>query len=276
MITFIALIFYIICFAIVVLYIVFFRFRLVFLKRNREKLSHSKLPPVSVIVCAKNEEKNLKQNLPLILQQDYPDFEVIVVDDNSTDETYYLLKVMQHDYPHLHVIRLNENVNFFRGKKFPLSIGIREARNEHLLLTDADCIPLTKNWVRTMAENFTKNKEIVLGYGKHKQQKGFLNSLIRFETLYTAMQYFSFALAGIAYMGVGRNMAYKKQTFTKQKGFSKHYNLMSGDDDLFVNSAATKNNVAIEINYDSFTISEPKQNWKSWWKQKRRDRKSVV
>jgi cellulose synthase/poly-beta-1,6-N-acetylglucosamine synthase-like glycosyltransferase len=270
MITSIALIFCCICFVIVVWYISFFRFRLVFFKGRREKQIQSELPPVSVIICAKNEEHNLKMNLPAILKQRYPDFEVIVVDDNSTDETYYVLKAIQQDFPNLRVIKLNENVNFFRGKKFPLSVGIREARNEHLLLTDADCIPLSDQWIRTIAENFTENREIVLGYGTYTKQKGFLNLLIRFETLFTAMQYFSFALAGHAYMGVGRNLAYKKQIFVKVKGFSGHYNLLSGDDDLFVNSVATKNNVAIEFHPDSVTVSDPKTTWKTWWKQKRR------
>ncbi len=226
--------------------------------------------PVSVIICAKNEERNLNQNLPLILNQDYDNFEVVVVDDNSNDESSFFLKSLQRQYSNLKVVTLTENVNFFSGKKFPLSLGIKSASHNHLLLTDADCRPASAMWLRLMVSGFIDDKSIVLGYGKYAWKKGFLNTLIRFETLHTAMQYFSFALTGMPYMGVGRNLAYTKQIFNAQKGFSRHYNVISGDDDLFVNSAANKLNTACVIHPDAFTVSESHSSWSAWWKQKRR------
>ncbi len=276
MVSLIALITTTILFGFLFFYYIFFRFRFAFFKLRPTSHHQNKLPAVSVVLCAHNEKKNITSNLPLILDQEYEDFEVIVVDDHSTDDTYYVLREMQQNYPNLRIIKLNDSVSFFRGKKFPLSIGIREAKNNHLLLTDADCKPCSGKWIQAMAAHFSEKTEIILGYGKYYEKRGLLNRLIRFDTLYSAMQYFSFALAGNSYMGVGRNLAYKKETFNRVKGFSAHYNIMSGDDDLFVNSAARKDNVAIEINLDSFTVSEPKTSWIAWWKQKRRHLTSGV
>ena len=270
MLTFIALIVCFSSFTVLLFYILFFRFRIAFYKRKETFNQYIKPIPISVVICAKNEEDNLIKNLPLFLSQNYPEFEIVVVDDNSTDETYYVLKAMQQEHENLQVVRLNENVNFFSGKKFPLSIGIRSAKYNHLLLTDADCIPASPQWIGMMAASFSEEKNIVLGYGQYKRRKGLLNLFIRFDTLYTAMQYFGFALAGIPYMGVGRNLAYSKKIFNEQKGFSKHYNLVSGDDDLFVNASANKKNTNTVILPQAFTISEPHIRLRSWWKQKRR------
>ncbi len=226
---------------------------------------------VSVVICAKNEYSNLKKNLPQILDQDYPDFEVIVVNDASDDYTHELLEDMDREYPHLKIVNIRENLNFFSGKKFALSIGIKSAKNDLLLLTDADCYPNSKHWISKMAEPFTSKKvEIVLGYGPYEKKSGLLNTLIRFDTVHVAMQYFSFALKRKTYMGVGRNLAYRKSLFLKSKGFIAHYKLMSGDDDLFINSVSTKTNTRIQIHPDSYTYSEPETTYGKWVNQKRR------
>jgi cellulose synthase/poly-beta-1,6-N-acetylglucosamine synthase-like glycosyltransferase len=263
-------------FGIIVFYILFFRMRLAYAAKRILRPQYYTNFPVSVVICARNEEENLKKNLPHILSQAYQTFEVVVVDDNSADESYFYLKALQQEHSNLKVIRLNENVNFFSGKKFPLSIGIRSASYDHLLLTDADCMPSSAHWIQLMVSGFVTNKKIVLGYGKYAQHKGLLNILIRFDTLYTAMNYFSFSLAGVPYMGVGRNLAYHKELFNEQKGFSKHYNVVSGDDDLFVNAAADTKNTACLIHPYAFTVSEPRRTWGEWWKQKLRHLKTSV
>ena len=255
---------------ILVFYSLFFHAKLLFYKPINKKVSETNLPQISVVISAKDEDLNLQKFLRRILMQNYPKFEVVVVDDGSDDDTYYVLKDFQNDFKNLNVIRLGETVNFYSGKKFPLSIGIRSAKYEHLLLTDADCFPTSPNWIKEIAAGFSENKSIVLGYGKYKTQKGLLNKLIRFETINTAIQYFSFALRGLSYMGVGRNLAYKKELFLKNKGFSKYYTKLSGDDDLFINQVANAKNVSISINPESFTISRPKAKFKDWVKQKRR------
>ena len=156
------------------------------------------------------------------------------------------------------------------GKKFPLSIGIKTAKYEIVLLTDADCVPASELWIEKMQETYDDDTEIVLGYGAFHKKKGLLNKLIRWETFHTALQYFSYTLAGKPYMGVGRNLSYKKTVFFRHKGFSAHNNILSGDDDLFINNAATKKNTKINIDKDAFTLSEPVKSWGQWVKQKTR------
>lgn len=235
---------------------------------KKQKLSNKK--PVSVVICAKNEYKNLKKNLPFVLEQDYPDFEVIVVNDASEDDSIFLLKSFSKKYSNLKIVNIQQDLNFFKGKKFPLSIGIKSAKNDIIILTDADCKPASNKWIDKISSNFTDKTEIVLGYGKYESRKGLINKIIRFDTLHIAIQYFSFSLIGQTYMGVGRNLAYRKSLFYKNKGFILHYTISSGDDDLFINNVATKNNSRIEISPESHTISIPKTSFLAWMKQKRR------
>ncbi len=226
--------------------------------------------PVSVIIAARDEYLNLRENLPSILEQEYPDFEVIVVNNDSTDDSTTLLKNFQLRYPHLNVIHIERNLNFFKGKKFPLSIGIKAAKHDILLFTDADCRPATPHWISNMQSAFTPETGIVLGIGQYARKSGLLNLLIRFETFFIAVQYLSFALAGMPYMGVGRNLAYRKSLFMKQKGFISHYKVSSGDDDLFVNEAAQTTRVDIMVLPESHTFSRPVSNLRRWFIQKRR------
>ena len=226
--------------------------------------------PVSVIICAKNEAINLRKNLQAVLEQAYPDFEVIVVNDCSWDESSEYLDEMALTYKHLKVVTIKEQEKYRHGKKFALTLGVKAAKNELLLMTDADCIPSSKNWLAQMQSQFSSETEIVLGYGAYQKKPGFLNKLIRFDTFLIAMQYFGFALGGNAYMGVGRNLAYRKSLFFRNKGFAKHNHLFSGDDDLFVNENANKQNTKIEISESAFTLSEPKAKFGDWFRQKRR------
>ncbi len=226
--------------------------------------------PVSIIICARNEEENLRQNLPAILEQDYPNYEVIVVNDRSTDKTEDILEILKKKYPHLRSTLIKKDSKFIYGKKLALTIGIKSAKNEWLLLTDADCVPVSSKWLRMMQQHFTSNNSVVLGYSGYYSGKGLLNLLIRYETVFIAMQYLSFALAGIPYMGVGRNLAYRKSLFFQNKGFANHSHLSSGDDDLFINKVAKKCSTTVEFKPESHTFSSPKQNWKSWYYQKKR------
>lgn len=241
--------------------------RLAFHKRRKEKTNTD---PVSIIICAKNEVLNLRKNLITILEQDYPEYEVIVVNDCSWDESGSFLDEMSKKYPHLKVVTIVEQEKYRHGKKFALTLGIKAAKYELLLMTDADCRAQNNGWCRKMQAHFNHGTEIVLGYGAYLKRKGLLNKLIRFDTFSIAVNYFSAALAGNAYMGVGRNLAYRKSLFFRSKGFARHNHLFSGDDDLFVNENATGTNTAIETDPDSFTLSEPKNTFNSWLKQKTR------
>lgn len=226
--------------------------------------------PVSVIVCARDEYYNLQENLPLLLSQDYSTFEVVVVNHGSEDETNYLLRDLADIHKNLKIVNVSQDLNFFTGKKFPLSIGIKSASYDVLLFTDADCKPSSNQWIRRMAANFTEETEIVLGYGAYNKSGSLINLLIRFDTTRIAMNYLGFARAGMPYMGVGRNMAYRKSLFYKQNGFISHYRIQSGDDDLFINKAATATNTRIEIQEEAHTISAPKSSLDQWLRQKRR------
>jgi len=225
--------------------------------------------PISIIICAKNELENLRSHLPKILEQNYPEFEVIVVNDQSNDRSDALLEELEKKHKHLVVVTIEQHINKHIGKKFALTLGIKTAKYEHLLLTDADCSPNSKNWAQLMCNNFN-TADIVLGYGGHQKKKGLLNKIICFDTFNVAQQYLSYALAGHTYMGVGRNMAYKKSLFFDNKGFANHIHIPSGDDDLFIQEIATNNNVTIEINTQAHTSSEVIKSWKEWSYQKRR------
>ena len=227
--------------------------------------------PVSVIICARNEAHNLVDNLPGILFQQYKTtHEVIVVNDNSEDETKYVLEEFKKTFKDLVIIPLTQEAIMIPGKKFPLSVGIKSTRHEVLLLTDADCVPASEFWMQKMQEGYSSGIEIVLGYGAYKKKKGLLNKLIRFETFQTALQYFSFAIAGHPYMGVGRNLSYKRSLFFDNKGFSSINHIPGGDDDLFINKVANKHNTAIILDKDAHTLSEPKTTWNEWLRQKSR------
>ncbi|GAB4498747.1 MAG: glycosyltransferase [Saprospiraceae bacterium] len=233
-------------------------------------ISHSR-SPISVIICARNEADNLRRFLPKILEQEYPgEWEVVVVDDASEDDTPAVLQFFQGKTPRLRVVRISEKKQ--PGKKHALAQGIAAAKSDSLLLTDADCEPASPHWLARMAAalNEKPKTEIVLGYGPMREGKGWLNGWSRFETAHTAIQYFSFALAGMPYMGVGRNLAFKRQVYERAGGFAAHADLPSGDDDLLVNGAAHARNTAICLHPEAFMFSESKKTWRGWARQKRR------
>lgn len=226
---------------------------------------------VSVIVCAKNEEENVKKYVPLLAQQDYPDFEIVLIDDASSDETLEVFEEFEQQYSNIRLVKVENNEAFWGNKKYALTLGIKAAKKEYLLFTDADCYPSSKDWITAMTSQFTAEKTIVLGYGGYeKVERSFLNKIIRFETVLTAIQYFSWAKSGLPYMGVGRNLAYKKEEFFNVNGFIDHIQIRSGDDDLFINQAANKTNTTISYTPESFTYSEPKKSFGEWFTQKRR------
>ena len=226
--------------------------------------------PLSVIICARNEAENLSQYLPAVLQQNHPNYEVIVVNDRSWDGTADVLEEFAKQYKHLKIVTVAEGGKFIAGKKFAVTMGIKAAVNEWLVFTDADCIPASASWLMGMQQSENEDISIVLGYSPYLRKRGLLNSLIRFETFFTAVNYLGFALKGMPYMGVGRNMAYRKTLFFKNKGFAAHMHIPSGDDDLFVNAHATASNTAIRINPETHVWSAPNTSFASYLRQKKR------
>jgi glycosyltransferase involved in cell wall biosynthesis len=227
--------------------------------------------PISIIICAKNEAENLAKNLPLILSQEYSNFEIVLVNDSSSDTTLKVMKEFEAKHNNIKLVDVKTNETFWGNKKYALTLGIKASKYDFLVFTDADCAPNSNKWIAHISSNFSNQKSIVIGYGAYaKKRFSLLNKLIRFETVMTALQYFSFANLGSPYMGVGRNLAYRKELFFNNSGFNNHMSIKSGDDDLFINEVANNSNTSICFTKDSFTTSEPKTSFKKWILQKRR------
>lgn len=243
--------------------------RFAFHKQRPERLS-TEQKPVSIIIAARNESQNLLSHIPFLMEQDYPEFEVIIINHQSMDDSQYILEAYSRQYPNLKIIKVERSKHLKYGKKLPLTIGIKGAKYETLLLTDADCQPTSDQWIKSMSHYFTEKKQIVMGYGPYTKEKGLLNKVIRFDTAWIAMNYFSFAKSGMPYMGIGRNLGYTKSAFNAVDGFKSHYSLSSGDDDLFIQDAAKKKNYTINIEPESFCYSKGSSSWKGWFRQKSR------
>ena len=229
------------------------------------------LPAVSVVVCAHNEHTNLQDYLSLLLNQDYPCYEVIVVDDSSEDGSDLLLERWSRQYNHLYHTFVPQGARVLSNKKLALTIGIKAANHDYILLTDADCCPESKYWIREMMTGFAQEQtEVVLGFSPYFEKRGLLNRLIGYDTLFNGLQYMGMARAGKPYMGVGRNLAYKRDTFFSTGGFKGLLSNRAGDDDLFVNRIATRTNTTVVCNRDSLMWSVPKTTWREWFYQKRR------
>ena len=244
--------------------------------RNKRRIKKGKiklldtLPEVSVIICARNEEENLKKHLPSVLKQNYPNYEVIVINDRSYDDTETVLELFKKEYPHLKTSFVPNDAKYIDSKKIAVILGVKAAKNDILVFTDADCEIVSDKWLENMVRSFSEGTQIVLGYGAYNKNKSFANFTQVFDTLFIGIQYLNYAIAGYPYMGVGRNMAYRKSFFESSKGFSKHLDIQSGDDDLFVNDFARKKNTAVCISPDSITTSEEKKTFSAFLAQKER------
>ncbi|WP_430409765.1 glycosyltransferase [Kordia sp.] len=251
----------------VIYFIVFSVFAFAKIKRSKEQYDI----PVSVIICAKNEAENLEKLIPELLQQSYKKFEIVLINDASSDETLAIMERFQKEHDHIKIVDVENNEAFWGNKKYALTLGIKAATHNYLLFTDADCKPLSKHWITEMSQRFSSSKKIVIGYGAYAKKKySLLNLLIRFETVMAAVQAFSYAKIGIPYTAVGRNLAYHRDEFYGVSGFVNHMKIRSGDDDLFIKDAATRKNTAICFSKNSFTVSQAKTSFLSWFRQKRR------
>ncbi len=237
---------------------------------NEPDTEQKKKPSVSIVVAAWNELENLKELLPLLEAQEYPNFEIIVSDDRSIDGTYDYLLFNEGGYKKVNFVRIESLPAHFTAKKYAVTMGIKKATKEVILLTDADCRPTSPHWIDYMVAQLTQGKDIVLGFSPYEYADSKLNSLIRYETFQTALQYFSYALSKMPYMGIGRNLMYRRELFWVTNGFASHHGLLGGDDDLFVNEASNKENVAICIEQEAHVMSVPKKTWGEWIIQKRR------
>ncbi len=235
---------------------------------KKKTAAPAETPPLSVILVAKDTAHELKQHLPSILEQDYPKFEVIVVHDRTSDDCDDVLKLLEDKYSNLYHTFIPDSARHISHKKLGITVGIKASRHEWLVFTEPDCWPQSNQWLRKMAENFTPDTEIVLGYCNYEKAPGWFNKQITFDTLLNAMRYLGMALAGHPYTGTGRNLAYRKSLYYTRNGFASHLELQRGEDDLFINENANRNNVRVETSPESILrTATPK--FKRLWREEK-------
>jgi glycosyltransferase involved in cell wall biosynthesis len=261
--------------AAVPLLIVLFYYLVIFLRLAIYNVEASTMPPnnqqgVSIIVAAQNEEEQLPRLIEALKKQNYPLFEIILIDDRSHDNTRIIIFNEQKADSRIRMVRIDEKPDEFSSKKYAITLGVKAAKYEWLLFTDADCLPNSENWLAQMAAYFVEKNTFVIGVSLYEQEDTFLNDCIQFETFMTAMQYLSWALWGSPYMAVGRNLAYRKSVFMDNNGFYKHIQVIGGDDDLLVNRLAVGEKTEICLQPTAQTTSIPKTTWAAWYQQKKR------
>ncbi len=248
-------------------YHVFFFSRLAF---RRQVVAPDRTTPVSVVVCARNEAAALEELVPVLMDQDHEAFEVVVVNDRSEDLTGEILEWMRPRFPRLKVVNIQADEKFSYGKKIAVGVGVRSATHPHILLTDADCRPVGRDWISGMASGFSKDRQIVIGHSPYEQRPGLANVLERYDGISKAVQFIAFAKAGLPYMGVGRNLGYTHEVFFNAKGPRRHHHLMSGDDDLFINEVARAGNTTAVADPRTFMVTRATEGLASWLHRKRR------
>ena len=266
--SFIVLVIFIVCLVVQLLYHWGFFSKVAFYKRNARPKLDEELEPVSVVLCARDAYEYLIDLIPALLKQDYPDFEIVVVNDCSDDETEEYLKDLERKEPRVKPVQLKQHLNFFNGKKFPLSMGIKSAKNDLLVLTDCNCMPVNDQWLRSVVNRYNQRTEIVIGYSPIVHKKGSLNRLMRFDALQNGLLYLSAALNRHPYMGVSKNLSYRKELFYRNKGFISHYTTSMGDDDLFIGQVANKKNTEVLIDAENAILTTPPSTFRLWMRQK--------
>lgn len=243
------------------------------LKKKKAKVNNEKYS-VSVVICIQNESKNLEEKLPIVLEQEYPNFEVVIVNEESEYNSYnkQVLRALSQVYSNLQIVNIPNNINYFQGKKFPISLGIKTAKNDIIILTDDDTMPTCYTWIDEIVERFTKGKEIVIGYTAIETKKGLLNSLIQYDNHTIALNYLGNAILGNPYMGRGKNLAFKRDLFFRQGGYISHYVIPVGEDDIFINKVTTKKNTGFVLSKDSINLCKTRNTFRDF----KMDKKKLI
>jgi glycosyltransferase involved in cell wall biosynthesis len=240
-----------------------------FLFKRKKRKRDSEKPPVSVIVFAKNSAAQLKENLPYLLAQEYPTFEIVLINNASSDETDEVMETFQEENENIKIVNVDNNEAFWNNKKYSLTLGIKASKYDRLLFTDANAHPISEHWISEMSGKFTVKITIILGYEKYKNESTFKNLFFRFHHLLSAIKCFSFAKTGNPFMAFGNNLAYNKAEFFKVNGFIKHIKFKYGEDDLFIRDAANEENINFCISKDSFIETNPPESFSDWFHQQR-------
>ncbi|HEY0976503.1 MAG TPA: glycosyltransferase [Flavobacteriales bacterium] len=237
---------------------------------NEQFVEPERQLPISVVVCAHNECASLQQLIPILMDQDHGEFEVVVVNDRSDDDTWEVLQWMKPEFPRMRPVNIQADEKFNYGKKIALGVGIRSAKYPNILVTDADCMPVGRDWISVMAAGFRNGRKIVIAHSPYEKHEGLTNLLERYDGITKAVQYISFAQAGFPYMGVGRNLGYTQDLFYSAKGSQRHQHIMSGDDDLFINEVARARITGAVADGRSFMTTRATPDLATWIRRKRR------
>jgi len=218
----------------------------------------------SIVIYAKNNYRHLKENLPLLLNQSYHAFEVVIVNDISDDDSDLYLDSMARQHTNLHVIHMNSGLNFFKGKKFPQSLGIRSAQYDTIIFTDVDCRPASAFWLRRMMSSFDDTVSVVLGYAAMDKSSGMLNRCFRMDNILYFMRFLGFAKRRMPVSGSARNIAFRKKFFSERNSFRDLYYMLSGDDDLFINRIVGRYNTAVQIHPEAHMVFSAPGKLRTW------------
>ena len=243
-----------------------------FLFKNKKETKTNEQAPISVLIFAKNCAKDLQKNLPLILAQKYATFEVILINNASTDNTLEIIENFTVNNKNIKVLDVENNEAFWGNKKYALTLGIKAAKYEHLLFIDASAKPISEFWIAEMSKNFNNSKKIILGYSKYQKENSLTNILIRFEHLLTAIKCFSFTKLKSPFMAFGTNLSYQKSEFFRVKGFINHIKIKDGEDDLFIKDAAAKSNNTFTLSKDSFVEINSPKSFRTWFLEQRKNK----
>jgi len=231
---------------------------------RRGTISYSEdQPPVSIIICARDKGEVLAKNLPALFDQKYPEFQIVVVNDASSDETEDILQQFEHR-PNFYHTFVPKGVRSISARKMAMTLGLKAAVYDYVLFMDVAGIPESDVWIATMMRNFDWRGSVVLGFASFKDKKGFRNQLVAYDNLFSTMQWMGLALSGKPYRATSVNLAFKKELFFKNNGFASNLSLRSGDDDLLIGEIATRNNVKIEVSTDSKVEIETRSPWYDW------------
>lgn len=235
--------------------------------------NNSKKIPVSVIVYSKNQAKELLHLIPALLNQNYYMFELVVVNNASSDQTPELLKEFEMLYPNVKAVNVINNEAFWGSKKYALTLGIKAAKHEYLLLINAEDIVLSNDWMLQMASHFTLNKTLVLGGAAYAPEKGFFNKYLRFDLLMSQLQQFSWIKIGSPFAVRVENVGFKKQVFFDVNGFINHMNQVNHTNELFFNEAVHVKNIAVCDQPHFFLQIPTPENSTSFFKMKKEQRR---
>jgi glycosyltransferase involved in cell wall biosynthesis len=256
------------CAVIQIIYYLLFSTFLFGSKKDKNNISEA---PVSVLIYTKNQAKNLPKFLQSITEQEHPQFNIILINNASLDNTSEVAALFAKKHANLKVLNVKNNEAFWGSKKYALTLGIKVSKYDHLLFTDTKSKPVSKHWISEMSKKFTSKKTIVLGYKKYQNENSFLNIFIRFENLLTAIKCFGFTKIGSSFMAFGSNLAYQKSEFFKVNGFINHMKINDGEGDLFIKDAAKKQNTTFCVSENSFIKTNAPKSFSNWFTEKKKE-----